>query len=89
MEGIGWLIIAIAAIVIFVKVRNKRCRPRCPVCGGHVKEPSVHDKSTGEYYHPEHWLEYTKQEILNELRNSSNSPRYLRNGVYHPVGAQT
>lgn len=69
MEGIGWLIIAIAAIVIFVKVQNKRCRHRCPVCGGIVKKPAIHDKSTDEYYHPEHWLEYTKQEILNELRN--------------------
>jgi len=77
MEGIGWLIIAITAIVIFVKVRNKskKHRPRCPVCGGYVNEPAIHDKSTGEYYHPEHWLEYTKQEILNELRNNYNSPR--------------
>jgi len=81
MEGIGWLIIAIAVIVIFVKVQNKRCRPRCPVCGGHVKEPSIYDKSTDEYYHPEHWLEYAKQEIFNDLKIklvlSQNEKRFL------------
>jgi len=90
MEGIGWLIIATVTIVVFIKLRNKRHRPRCPVCGEIVKEPSIHDKSTDEYYHPEHWLEYAKQEIFNEIKElQKNSPRYLRNGVYHPLGQQT
>ena len=68
MEGIGWLIVTIAAIVIFIKIRNKRCVHRCPVCGGIVKKPVIHDKLTGEYYHPEHWLEYAKQELINEIK---------------------
>lgn len=53
--------------MVFVKIKSKRPRPRCPVCGGRVKEPSIHDKSTDEFYHPEHWLEYAKQELINEV----------------------
>jgi len=75
--GIGWLILAIVTAIICYKIfRRSHNKPICPVCGGIVKKPAIHDKSTGEYYHPEHWLEYTKQEILNELRNSYNSPRW-------------
>ena len=76
MEGIGWLIVVIVAIVIFVKIKSEKHRPRCPVCGGYVNEPAIHDKLTGEYYHPEHWLEYAKQEIFNEIKElQKNSPR--------------
>ncbi len=67
MDGIGWLLVTLVTLVILLKVRSKKRRPRCPVCGELVKDPAIYDKSTDEYYHPVHWLEYAKQELINEI----------------------
>ena len=71
---IGWLfVIGIIGLIIlykFLRKSQRKIRPLCPVCGEEVVEVCIHDKSTGEYYHPGHWLEYTKQEIFNEIKGN-------------------
>jgi hypothetical protein len=64
----GGFVVAVILTIYYKGIRPRRQRTRCPVCGSFVKlRETVHDRSTGEYYHPDCWLEYAKVEVVNEF----------------------